>query len=236
MSGKGGVGKSFVAAGLASALQRKTGAAGILDGDITGASIPRVMGVALGARVDSEGHLLPGTSSIGLKVASMSLMMPSETKAVIWRGPLISRAITQLFEDTFWGDLDYLVVDMPPGTSDAALTVLESIKPDGIVVVTTPQDMVTNVARRSHDMALTMGTNVLGVVMNMAYVQCPHCDERIDVFGAVDDEALAGLDRLLTLPLVPEWASLEDAGRAAEVAVDAFDSLAVEVIGRLGEG
>ena len=234
MSGKGGVGKSFVSVGLASALQRKTGAAGILDGDITGASVARLLGVKPGAHVDSEGHLLPGNADNGLKVASMSLMMPSEDKAVIWRGPLISRAISQLYEDTTWGDIEYLVVDMPPGTSDAALTVLEKIKPEGIVVVTTPQDMVTNVARRSHDMATTMGTNVFGVVMNMAYVQCPHCDEQIDIFGTVDEAALGGLKQLLTLPLVPEWASLEDAGRGAEVATDEFDSLAAVVVGQLG--
>lgn len=233
MSGKGGVGKSFVSVGLASALQRKTGAAGILDGDITGASVARLLGVTPGARVDREGHLLPGVDSGGLKVASMSLMMPSEDKAVIWRGPLISRAISQLYEDTAWGDIEFLVVDMPPGTSDAALTVLEKIKPEGIVVVTTPQDMVTNVARRSHDMAITMGTHVLGVVVNMAYVQCPHCDERIDIFGAVDEASLGGLTQLLTLPLVPEWASLEDSGRGAEVAIGEFDALAAGVVERL---
>jgi len=235
MSGKGGVGKSFVSTGLAAALHRRTGAAAVLDADITGASVPHLLGVPRGARVDSEGHLVPGMSPDGIPVASMSLMLPADDKAIIWRGPLISSAIGQLFNDTDWGDAEYLVVDMPPGTSDAALTVLQTLKPDGIVVVTTPQDMVTNVARRSQDMALKSDVEVFGLVMNMAYAVCPHCDERIEMFGPIDREAEGDMPRLATLPLTPSWAALADEGRSGEVATDDFDAMAETILARLSE-
>ncbi len=234
MSGKGGVGKSFVAIGLASALQRRTGAVGILDADITGASVPHLLGVPKGPRADAEGKLLPGISPDGIKVASMSLLLPADNKAVIWRGPMISNAIGQLFNDTKWGELEYLIVDLPPGTSDAALTVLDSIKPDGVVVVSTPQDMVTNVAHKSQDMAQVIGTNVLGLVMNMAYTTCPHCNERIDLFGPLAEPKQDDLPRLATLPLVADWAAHADAGRSAQVAIDEFDALAEQVLAALG--
>ncbi|MDO9557679.1 MAG: P-loop NTPase [Coriobacteriia bacterium] len=233
MSGKGGVGKSFVATGLAAALHRRTGATAVLDADITGASVPHLLGVPRGARVDAVGHLIPGVSPDGIRVASMSLMLPADDKAIIWRGPLISSAISQLFNDTDWGDAEYLVVDMPPGTSDAALTVLQTLKPNGIVVVTTPQDMVTNVAKRSQDMALKSEVDVFGLVMNMAYAVCPHCNERIEVFGPVDVAVEGDMPRLATLPLTPSWAALADEGRAGEVATEEFDSMADVLLAKL---
>lgn len=233
MSGKGGVGKSFVSVGLAAALHRATGAAGVLDADITGSSVPHLLSVPRGARVNAAGRMVPGTSPEGIRVASMSLLLPADDKAVVWRGPLISNAIDQLYSESDWERTEVLVVDMPPGTSDAALTVLDKLKPEGIVLVTTPQDMVTNVARRSQDMAGMSGVPVLGVVVNMAYTVCPHCGERIDVFGPVDDAALGGMERLLTLPLDQEWARLEDSGHAAEAATAEFDRLAAVVLERL---
>jgi ATP-binding protein involved in chromosome partitioning len=233
MSGKGGVGKSFVATGLAAALQRRTGHTAVLDADITGASVPHLLGVPRGAYAGADGRLIPGLSSGGIGVVSMSLLLPADDKAVVWRGPLISNAITELYTQTAWGDAEYLVVDMPPGTSDAALTVLETLKPEAVVLVTTPQDMVTRIAHRSHDMVKGMGGNVIGLVMNMAYVTCPHCDERIELFGPVSGAADSGLDVLATLPLVPEWAALADTGRAAEMAPAEFDALADAVLARM---
>jgi len=233
MSGKGGVGKSFVATGLAAALHRATGATAVLDADITGSSVPHLLNVPRGARVNAEGLMLPGVSPEGILVSSMSLMLPADNKAVVWRGPLISNGIGQLFSESDWGETEILVVDMPPGTSDAALTVLDKLKPEGIVLVTTPQDMVTNVARRSQDMAQMSNVPVFGLVMNMAYLMCPHCGERIDVFGKTDEEDLAGMERLLTLPLNQEWAALEDSGHAADVANEEFDALATAVLAKM---
>ena len=234
MSGKGGVGKSFVATGLAAALQRRSGHAAVLDADITGASVPHLLGVPRGAFADSDGHLVPGVSAGGIRVVSMSLMSSADDKAVVWRGPLISNAINELFTETAWGGAEYLVVDMPPGTSDAALTVLEKLKPEGVVIVSTPQDMVTRIAHRSQDMVQGMGGNVVGLVMNMAYVVCPDCDRRIEAFGPVRPSSDSGLEVLLTLPLVPEWATLADTGRVAEIAPKEFDALADAVLARLG--
>ena len=233
MSGKGGVGKSFVATGLAAALQRRTGRTAVLDADITGASVPHMLGVPKSGRVDAEGRLLPGMSPDGIRVSSMSLMLPADEETLIWRGPLISKAIDELFTLTDWGDAEYLVVDMPPGTSDAALTVLDKLKPEGVVIVTTPQDMVTKIAHRSHHMVREMGGNVIGLVMNMAFVRCPKCGEQIDTFGSVRSDADAELPVLATLPLVTEWAALADSGQAAKIATDEFDALAEAVLAGL---
>lgn len=236
MSGKGGVGKSFVATGLASGIHRRVGHSAVLDADITGASVPQMLGVPRGARVDSDGRFVPGLSPEGIRVSSMSLMLPSDEKAVIWRGPLISRAIDQLFKDTDWGDAEYLVVDMPPGTSDAALTVLQTLKPHGVVIVSTPQDIVSKIASRSRDMVRQTGGDVIGLVMNMAYMLCPSCGERIEVFGAVSANAGDDVPVLATLPLMPEWALLADRGEAAKAAPDEFDALADAVIQRFDAG
>ncbi|MCE5202942.1 MAG: Mrp/NBP35 family ATP-binding protein [Actinomycetia bacterium] len=236
MSGKGGVGKSFVATGLAAGIQRRVGHAAVLDADITGASVPHMLGVPRSARVDADGRFVPGLSSDGIRVSSMSLMLPSDEKAVIWRGPLISRAIDQLFKDTDWGDAEYLVVDMPPGTSDAALTVLQTLKPHGVIVVSTPQDMVTKIARRSQDMVRQTGGDVIGLVMNMAYLWCPHCGERIEAFGTNSGGGSDDLPLLATLPLMPEWAALADRGEAAKAASDEFDVLADAVLQHLDTG
>ncbi|MDY0340526.1 MAG: P-loop NTPase [Coriobacteriia bacterium] len=231
MSGKGGVGKSFVAAGLAIGLRRKGLAVGVLDADITGASIPHVLGVGKGPRTNQDGSMAVGRSSTGIAVVSMSLLLPTDDKAVIWRGPLISRAIDQLHDDTNWEDTEVMVIDMPPGTSDAALTVLQSIKPDAVIAVSTPQDLVTTVARKSQDMAAQVEVPLLGFVENMAYLQCPHCDERIYLFGeSGEDRLLAGGASLLAqLPLVPEQTALADQGRLEEAPLPEFDALASTV-------
>lgn len=228
MSGKGGVGKSFVSAGLAIGLRRKGLAVGVLDADITGASIPHVLGVPKGPRTNQDGSMAVGRSSTGIAVVSMSLLLSTDDKAVVWRGPLISRAIDQLHNDTDWEDTEVMVIDMPPGTSDAALTVLQSIKPDAVVAVSTPQDLVTTVARKSQDMAAQLGIPFLGFVENMAYLVCPHCEERIELFGASGEERLiaGGAGLLARLPLVPGQAALADQGRLEAEPLPEFDALA----------
>jgi Mrp family chromosome partitioning ATPase len=236
MSGKGGVGKSFVAAGLAIALRRKGLAVGVLDADITGASIPHVLGVPKGPRTNQDGSMAVGRSSTGIAVVSMSLLLPADDKAVIWRGPLISRAIDQLHNDTDWEDTAVMVIDMPPGTSDAALTVLQSIKPDAIIAVSTPQDLVTTVARKSQDMAAQVDIPLLGFVENMAYLDCPHCGERIDLFGASGEKRLVqgGARLLARLPLVPDQTAAADAGRLEEAPLPGFEALADTVWDAVG--
>ncbi|MGB4442000.1 MAG: P-loop NTPase [Coriobacteriia bacterium] len=228
MSGKGGVGKSFVSAGLAIGLRRKGLAVGVLDADITGASIPHVLGVGKGPRTNQDGSMAVGRSSTGIAVVSMSLLLPADDKAVIWRGPLISRAIDQLHDDSDWEDTEVMVIDMPPGTSDAALTVLQSIKPDAAIAVSTPQDLVTTVARKSQDMATQVDVPLLGFVENMAYLDCPHCGERIELFGASGEGRLVqgGAHLLARLPLVPERTALADQGRLEEAPLPEFEALA----------
>ena len=236
MSGKGGVGKSYVAACLAVSLHRAGHAVGVLDADVTGASIPRALGVPKGPRVSPEGRMIVGRSPGGVAVVSMSLLMPSDDRAVIWRGPLISRAIEQLYNDTDWEDTEILVIDMPPGTSDAALTVLQTIAPDTIVAVSTPQDLVTTISRKSQDLAGQIGVPLLGFVENMAYLECPHCSERIELFGASGEGRLtgAGARLLARLPLVPEHAALADAGHLEDADLSAFDELTRTVEEALG--
>jgi len=236
MSGKGGVGKSYVAAGLAIALHRRGRAVGILDADITGASIPRMLGVPKGPRVNKDGSMAVGRSPGGIAVVSMSLLVPSDDRAVVWRGPMISKAITQLHGETDWEDTEVLVIDMPPGTSDAALTVLQSIGPDAAIAVSTPQDLVTTVARKSQDMVAQMGVPLLGFVENMAYLDCPHCGGRIELFGAGASERLSagGAPVLARIPLVPEHAALADEGRLEDAVSDELDGLAGAVLERLG--
>ncbi|MBN1193362.1 MAG: P-loop NTPase [Coriobacteriia bacterium] len=237
MSGKGGVGKSYVAAGLAIGLSRRGLAVGVLDADITGASIPHVLGVPKGPRVNENGKMAIGRSPHGIAVVSMSLFMPEDDKAIVWRGPLISNAIQQLHNDSDWEDTEVMVIDMPPGTSDAALTVLQSIAPDAIVVVSTPQDLVTTVARKSQDLAAQIGVPLLGFVENMAYLECPHCGESIELFGASGEQKLleGGAELLARLPLVTGHAALADAGRLEEAVMPEFDRLASAVWEKLSE-
>jgi Mrp family chromosome partitioning ATPase len=190
MSGKGGVGKSTVAAMLAVGLRRQGRRVGILDSDITGPSIPKLFGVREAPTMSPLG-IMPPQTSMGIKIMSINLMLEDEEQAVIWRGPMIASAINQFWNDVFWGDLDVLVVDMPPGTSDAALTVMQSLPVTGIVLVTSPQDLAGMVVRKAAHMAGHMSTPLIGVVENMSYVICPHCDERYALFGKGDTQAMA---------------------------------------------
>lgn len=216
MSGKGGVGKSTVTALLAVGLQRAGLRVGILDADITGPSIPKLFGAHEHPMMSPLG-ILPPTSKTGIKLMSINLLLENETDAVIWRGPLITSAIQQFWTDVFWGDLDVLLVDMPPGTADAALTVMQSLPLSGVLLVTSPQSLADMVVRKAAAMAQRLGTPMLGVVENMSYVKCPHCDARIEVFGNHGStQALAdalSIPLLDQMPLDPELVALADSGQ-----------------------
>jgi hybrid cluster-associated redox disulfide protein len=182
MSGKGGVGKSLVAGLLAVGLKRRGFSVGILDGDITGPSIPRMFGVREKPMSADGKTLVPPKSRGGIPIMSMNLILPSEEEAVIWRGPMVSGAIRQFFSDVQWGELDYLIVDLPPGTSDAPLTVMQALPVDGVVLVTTPQALATMVVTKAVKLVKQLGGDIIGVVENMAYVTLPD-GGRLEVFG-----------------------------------------------------
>ena len=227
MSGKGGVGKSLVAGLIAVALRRQGSEVGILDADITGPSIPKMFGIKERPGGSSTG-ILPVLSRSGIEVMSFNLLMPQEDEAVIWRGPLISRAITQFWEDVVWGRLDYLVVDLPPGTSDASLTVMQSLPVAGIVIVSTPQDLAAMIVKKALSMARKMGKPILGVVENMSYLYLPDIDRRIEIFGKSKAEEMAraaNAPLLGQLPIDPELAKLCDEGGIERYSSDVLDSL-----------
>jgi hybrid cluster-associated redox disulfide protein len=182
MSGKGGVGKSLVAGLLAVGLKRRGFSVGVLDGDITGPSIPRMFGVREKPMSADGKTLVPPKSRGGIPIMSMNLILPSEEEAVIWRGPMVSGAIRQFFSDVQWGELDYLIVDLPPGTSDAPLTVMQALPVDGVVLVTTPQALATMVVTKAVKLVKQLGGDIIGVVENMAYVTLPD-GGRLEVFG-----------------------------------------------------
>jgi Mrp family chromosome partitioning ATPase len=229
MSGKGGVGKSLVASLTAIALKRQGFEVGILDADITGPSIPKMF--AITARPSgSDSGILPVSSRSGIEVMSINLLLPSEDDAVIWRGPLIARAITQFWEEVLWGKLDYLIVDLPPGTADAPLTVMQTLPITGVVIVFTPQDLTTMVVRKAVKMAQQMGKPILGVVENMSYLYVPEIDKKIELFGKSRGEEMAhaaDAPLLGQLPIDPALSKLCDEGD-----IERYDA---EVIARLGQ-
>jgi len=214
MSGKGGVGKSLVASLAAVALKRQGYEVGVLDADITGPSIPKMFGIT--ARpTGSDSGILPVLSRSGIAVMSINLLLPSEDDAVIWRGPLIGKTITQFGEDVLWGKLDYLIIDLPPGTADAPLTVMQSFPVSGVIIVFTPQDLVEMIVRKAVNMTQKMGKPVLGVVENMTYLYVPEIDKKIELFGKSRGEEMAQAAHaplLAQLPIDPELAKLCDEG------------------------
>jgi Mrp family chromosome partitioning ATPase len=235
MSGKGGVGKSSVAALLAVALRRQEQRVGVLDADITGPSIPRMFGLHQPPNMSPLG-ILPAESRTGIKVISINLLLPSEDEAVIWRGPLISGAIKQFWGEVFWGDLDTLVIDLPPGTSDASLTVMQSIPLSGVVLVTSPQDLAGMVVRKAARMAQHLSVPILGLVENMSYVTCPDCGRRIEIFGPSQAELTAarlGIPMLGNLPLDPDLATRGDAGKIEDYPATEFEPIAQRIIERV---
>jgi len=214
MSGKGGVGKSSVAALLAVALRRQGKRVGVLDADITGPSIPKMFGLNEPPPMGPMG-IIPAETDEGIRVMSINLLLPEEDQAIIWRGPLISGAIQQFWGDVLWADLDYLIVDLPPGTSDASLTVMQSMPLNGVVLVTSPQGLAGMVVRKAARMAEQLNVPLIGVIENMSYTVCPHCGERIKIFGPSRSEEMAEAVNaafLGRLPLDPELAERCDAG------------------------
>ena len=214
MSGKGGVGKSLVSSLLALSLARQGLDAGILDGDITGSSIPRMFGVTV-RPTGSDSGLMPVSTKTGIEIMSINLFLPHEDDAVIWRGPLIGKTITQFWEEVLWGKLDYLIVDLPPGTADAPLTVLQSLPVSGVVIVFSPQELAAMVVRKAVQMCQEMKIPIIGVVENMSYLVLPDTGKRLEVFGKsrAEDMAKAAQAPLLAqLPIDPELAKLCDDG------------------------
>lgn len=237
MSGKGGVGKSSVTALLAHALKRKGYSVGVLDADITGPSIPRMLGIKERA-VYGESGLEASVSDAGIKIMSMNLLLPEEESPVIWRAPLITGAIRQFWTETTWGDLDYLLVDLPPGTGDAPLTVMQILPVTGVIIVMSPQELVAMIVKKAIRMAQEMDKKVLGIIENMSYVVCPKCQEKIELFGKSSGEAVSrdtGVPLLARLPIDPTLAGLADSGRVAEYNSAEYNALAEEVVHSLGE-
>lgn len=237
MSGKGGVGKSSVAALLAVALRRQGKRVGVLDADITGPSIPKMFGLHEPPPMGPVGIVPPETEE-KIRVMSINLLLPNEDEAVIWRGPLISGAIRQFWGDVLWADLDYLIVDLPPGTSDASLTVMQSMPLNGVVLVTSPQGLAGMVVRKAARMAKQLNVPLIGVVENMSYATCPNCGERIEVFGPSKSEEVAarvGAPFLGRLPLDPELAERCDAGEIEAYGGEAFEPIARAIEERVPE-
>lgn len=228
VSGKGGVGKSLVTSMLAVAMSRKGYRVGIMDADITGPSIPMAFGVKDRA-YGGESGLMPQVTSTGIKVMSINLLLENAEDPVIWRGPVIAGVVKQFWTDVMWEDLDYLFVDMPPGTGDVPLTVFQSIPLDGIVIVTSPQDLVSMVVSKAVNMAAKMDIPVLGMVENMSYITCPDCGKKMPVFGEshVEETAAAHhITKTATLPIDPRIAKTVDAGNMESIDNELIDELA----------
>ena len=214
VSGKGGVGKSMVTSMMAVLLNRRGHTTAILDADVTGPSIPKAFGVKEKAQGSEEG-LYPAQTKTGIRVMSVNMLLETETTPVIWRGPVIAGVVKQFWSDVQWGDVDYMFVDMPPGTGDVPLTVFQSIPLDGIIVVTSPQELVSVIVEKAVNMAKMMNIPILGLVENMSYVTCPDCGKEIHVFGESHLEEIAarsGLAVLGRLPMDPALARVADQG------------------------
>ena len=219
VSGKGGVGKSFVTASLANEMAARGYRVGILDADITGPSIPRMYGLKGAAQADDNG-IYPMLTENDIKIMSINLLLPQEETPVIWRGPILANMVKQFWTDVIWGELDYLFVDMPPGTGDVPLTVFQSLPVDGVVIVTSPQDLVRMIVKKAYNMAEMMKIPVAGLVENYSFVKCSDCGKEIHVFGESKVDAVGAelnVPVMAKMPLEPELAALVDAGKFAEV-------------------
>ncbi|MBE7085919.1 MAG: Mrp/NBP35 family ATP-binding protein [Clostridiales bacterium] len=231
VSGKGGVGKSLTTALLASIAQKQGKSVGIMDADITGPSIPKMFGVSERATGDENG-INTVLSPSGMQMMSMNLLLDDETSPVIWRGMVISGTVMQFWTDVIWKDLDLLFIDMPPGTGDVPLTVFQSIPIAGIVIVTTPQDLVKMVVEKAVNMARIMNIPVLGLVENMSYLTCPDCGKKIEVFGASKAKAIAaeyGIPSIAQMPLDARISTLADNGRIEDYETEALGDILTQI-------
>ena len=237
MSGKGGVGKSSIAGLLASELRQRSYQVGVLDADITGPSIPMMFGANQLPEVGSQG-ILPVSSRSGIKLMSINLLLSDKDQPVVWRGPLIGRAIQQFWDEIEWGELDFLIVDLPPGTADASLTVMQSLPLDGVVLVTSPQDLAGMVVRKAANMAKHLGIPIIGLVENMSFIECPKCGERILHFGKSQTESsakLIGIPIIGHLPLDPLLSVLCDCGTIEDYRNEELERITDEVINFLSK-
>ncbi len=235
VSGKGGVGKSMVTSLLATLMSQKGYKVGILDADITGPSIPKSFGI-MGNAMQNELGILPAESSGGIKIMSVNMLLKETDAPVVWRGPVIAGAVKQFWQDVVWGDLDYLFIDCPPGTGDVPLTVFQTIPLDGIVMVTSPQDLVSLIVKKAYNMAQMMNINILGLVENMSYVKCPDCGKEFSVFGG-GSESVANelnIDLLGKLPIDVSLTQMVDNGCIEHFSEDYLDK-AVEKLENLNK-
>lgn len=228
VSGKGGVGKSMVTSMLAVLSQRKGLKTAILDADITGPSIPKAFGLKNKALAIDEKTILPVRTKMGTQVMSINLLMEDETQPVLWRGPILAGTVKQFWSDVAWGDIDYMYVDMPPGTGDVPLTVFQSLPVDGIIVVTSPQELVSMIVSKAVIMANMMNIPIIGIVENMSYFECPKCKERTNIFGESHLEEVAkkfNIKHIARLPIQPDFAKQSDRGLIELFEGDFLDEL-----------
>ena len=232
MSGKGGVGKSLVSALLAVGLTRKGYKVGLMDADVTGPSIPKILGVTNYAH-SSDDKIIPTVAKSGVSVVSINMFLEDETTPVIWRGPMISNVIKQFWEDTSWGNLDYLLIDLPPGTSDVPLTVMQSIPIDGVVLVSTPQNLVAMIVEKAINMAKATDTYIIGLIENMSYLICPSCNQKINIFGD-SQTSKSSVEKNIkffgALPIDPQIAHLCDLGEIENYRSALFEGIVNNLI------
>ena len=233
VSGKGGVGKSLVTSMLAVYTRAKGYKVGILDADITGPSIPKAFGIDSHIGVTEDGKMVPATSSTGIDIISSNLLLDNETDPIIWRGPVIAGALKQFWSETVWQDIDYMFVDMPPGTGDVPLTVFQSLPVDGIIIVTSPQELVSMIVAKAVNMAEQMDVPILGLVENMSYFTCPDCGKEHSIFGESHIDEIAKeykLKVLARIPINPDVARDIDAGKAEYIDLPELKAAADEII------
>ncbi|ADZ82071.1 Mrp/NBP35 family ATP-binding protein [Cellulosilyticum lentocellum] len=232
VSGKGGVGKSSITARLAISMNRKGYHSAVLDADITGPSIPKLFGINQKAYATEEG-LYPVPTKNGIDIMSINLLLDKPTDPVVWRGPVIAGAVKQFWQEVIWQDVDYMFVDMPPGTGDVALTVFQSIPLDGIIIVTSPQDLVSMIVSKAVKMAQMLNIPIIGIVENYSYFKCPDCDNKHFIFGESKIGQVAaeqGIEVLAQLPIDPAFATLCDKGQVEEVKEDLVSSVAERIV------
>lgn len=236
ISGKGGVGKSLVTSLMACSMRARNYRTAILDADITGPSIPKAFGLHEPAGVTPDGKLMiPGTTATGIEIISANMVLEHETDPVIWRGPVIAGAVKQFWSETLWQNIDYMFVDMPPGTGDVPLTVFQSLPVDGIIIVTSPQELVSMIVAKAVNMAKKMNIPILGLVENMSYLVCPDCGKKISVFGESHLEEVAkeyGIPVLAQIPIQPDIAKAVDEGTVEYVNAELM-SHAADVVEKL---
>lgn len=233
VSGKGGVGKSLITSLLAVAFNKAGKNTAILDADITGPSIPKTFGITEKAYSPDGVLIYPAVTENGIKIMSVNLLLEDETQPVVWRGPVIAGAVKQFYTDVIWGDVDYMFVDMPPGTGDVPLTVFQSLPLDGIIIVTSPQDLVTMIVDKAVKMAKLMNVPILALVENYSYIKCPDCDKKIEVFGKSKVEETAkqfGIELFAKLPIDNTLAKLVDGGKIEKTGTNYLQNIVENLI------